>query len=51
MDIIKEILGFAKDAITAESETGSSAYDVAYVFVSPWLSIAEGASQLLGLLP
>lgn len=49
MEIVIEILKFVKDVLTSEGETGSSAYDVAYVFVGPWLSIAEGASQLLGM--
>ena len=30
-------------------ETGSTAYDLAWVFVGPWVNIAEGASQLLGM--
>ena len=29
--------------------TGSTAYDLAYVFVKPWTQIADGASQLLGM--
>ncbi|MCT1369989.1 hypothetical protein M3701_07415 [Corynebacterium mucifaciens] len=45
MDLIK----FVIDVLTAEGETGSTAYDIAYVFVGPWLKIAEGASQLLGM--
>lgn len=38
------------EALTASTEdTGSTAFDLAYVFVGPWVSIADGASQLLGM--
>ncbi|WKK60695.1 hypothetical protein QYQ98_06480 [Corynebacterium sp. P3-F1] len=50
MEIIAKIGKFAIEIAKAEGETGSSAYDLAYVFVGPWVSIADGASQLLGLI-
>lgn len=50
MEIIVELGKFVIDVLKAEGETGSSAYDLAYVFVGPWLKIADGASQLLGLI-
>lgn len=45
MDVIK----FVIDVLTAEGETGSTAYDIANVFVGPLVKIAEGASNLLSM--
>lgn len=49
MENIKEIASIVKEIAEADPETGSSAYDLAYVFVGPWVKIADGASQLLGM--
>ncbi|MDN8605361.1 hypothetical protein Q0N48_05010 [Corynebacterium ureicelerivorans] len=48
IDAIKKIIEIA-GKISEGGETGSTAYDLAYVFVGPWVSIADGASQLLGM--
>lgn len=48
MDPIK-IAKFVIDVLTTEGETGSTAYDIANVFVGPLVKIAEGASDLLGM--
>ena len=44
-----KIAKFVIDVLTAEGETGSTAYDIAYVFVGPWVKIADGASELLSM--
>ncbi|WP_158407437.1 hypothetical protein [Corynebacterium ureicelerivorans] len=51
MDAIKTIIEIAGKIAGAKGagETGSTAYDLAYVFVGPWVNIADGASQLLGM--
>lgn len=43
------LIKFVIDVLTAEGATGSTAYDIANVFVGPLAQIAEGASQLLGM--
>lgn len=45
MDLIK----FVIDVLTAEGATGSTAYDIANVFIGPLAQIAEGASNLLSM--
>lgn len=45
MDFIK----FVIDVLTAEGATGSTAYDIANVFIGPLAQIAEGASNLLSM--
>lgn len=48
--IITTISEIAEKFIDADGgKTGSTAYDLAYVFVEPWINIADGASQLLGM--
>lgn len=50
IDIAKAIGDVADGVIDANGgATGSAAYDFAYVFVEPWINIAKGASQLLGM--
>ncbi|MCT1451683.1 hypothetical protein M3G18_01940 [Corynebacterium sp. p3-SID1145] len=48
--IVKTIADFAGGLVEGNKDaTGSAAYDLAYVFVGPWVKIADGASQLLGM--
>lgn len=49
MEAIKTIIEIAGKIVGEDGETGSTAFDLAYVFVGPWVNIADGASQLLGM--
>ena len=50
MEAITAIIDLAKTLAEGNKDaTGSTAYDLAYVFVEPWINIADGASQLLGM--
>ena len=48
IETIKKIVE-ALGTLSEGGETGSAAYDIAWVFVEPWTQIADGASQLLGM--
>lgn len=49
MELISTLVEVAGSLADKKDATGSAAYDFAYVFVKPWINIADGASQLLGM--